>query len=347
MSTVKLKDVAQALGVSVVTVSNALSGKKGVSSELREQVVAKAREMGYNVSRYTKKSAEETKIGVVVSRKYLEVGASFYWAMYQQVAYVASKKNCFTMLAILDSAVTSKSALPAIVREESLAGMLVIGKIERIQMEHLMSVTKVPVVLLDFHEYGLACDAVMSNNYMGMYRATSYLLERGHDNIAFVGSRGATDNIMERYFGFRKAMEEWNKPIRKEWVLEDRDIESGIMKVTLPDRIPTAFACNSDHAASFVYDELLRRGYRVPEDVSLVAYDNYLFGHPLGKTITTYNVDMYGMAKAAIDILLKKQKNPDKRNGIQYIDSHIVERESVKNLNAFGRLRKNTETRRI
>lgn len=209
-----------------------------------------------------------------------------------------------------------------------------IGRIERRQMKQLLSATKAPVVLLDFYEAGLPCDAVMSNNYMGMYKATKYLLERGHKDIGFVGSVRATDNIMERYFGFRRGMEEYKRPIRKEWILEDRDLASGIMHIELPERIPSAFVCNSDHAAKYLYDRLTEKKYKIPEDVSIISYDNYLMDHPFANSLTTYNVDMRLMAKAAVDILLKKKKRPDKKPEIRYIDSEIIERGSVKNLNS-------------
>lgn len=330
--TVKLKDIADKLQVSVVTVSNALSGKKGVSAAVRDEVMKTAREMGYNIAKYEKKETDGVKIGVIVSEKYLEVGTSFYWAMYQQVAYAASKKHSFTMFEILDKHIKGNRELPKVIREESIDGLLVIGWMEPQYVERILAASKVPVVLLDFYQEGLPCDAVMSSNYIGMYKATRYLLERGHKDIAFVGSVKATDNIMERYYGFRKAMEEWGLPIRKEWKIEDRDIESGDIHITLPQNMPTAFVCNSDFTAGHLYDVLGKCGYQVPENISIVAYDNYLYGHPFANELTTYNVDMEKMAKTAVHILLKKIKGKDRHQGVRWIDSEVIERNSVKEL---------------
>ena len=72
------------------------------------------------------------------------------------------------------------------------------------------------------------------------------------------------------------------------------------------------------------------RGYRIPEDISIAAYDNYLFGHSFAKRLTTYNVDMKQMAEMAMKLLIGKIQGKDKRFGIRYIDSVIVERSSVK-----------------
>ena len=111
MGNVKLKDIAEALNVSTVTVSNALAGRKGVSEEVRSQVIEKAKELGYDLKKYTNKSQGFT-IGVIVAEKYLELGVSFYWSMYQKVAYAASKSQSVTMLEALGEENEEKGILP-------------------------------------------------------------------------------------------------------------------------------------------------------------------------------------------------------------------------------------------
>ena len=104
------------------------------------------------------------------------------------------------------------------------------------------------------------------------------------------------------------------------------------MRIELPERMPTAFACNSDLTAGYIFDRLTEKGYHVPDDISIAGYDNYLYGHPFAGEITTYNVDMVKMANAAVDILLKKCKKENRHQGVRYIDSDIIERSSVKNI---------------
>lgn len=332
MSEIKLKDIADALNVSSVTVSNALSGKKGVSEEVREMIFQTAREMGYDLSRYDK-TEKGSKIGVIVSRKYLEVGISFYWAMYQMVAYAASKKQGVTMFEALEADDEKQGTLPQLVHAKAVDGMIVIGWVKKTYIEKLVKKSGVPVVLLDFSMRDIPCDAVMSGNYVGMYKVTRYLLERGHRDIAFVGSVMANENIMDRYYGYKKGMMEAGIAVRKEWCLEDRDLVTGELHIELPAHMPTAFVCNSDLTASRIYDALLARGYRVPEDISIAGYDNYLFGHSFAEKLTTYNVDMKGMAKIAVKLLLKKIHGSEKRFGVRFVDSAVIERSSVRTLN--------------
>lgn len=331
MRSIKLKDIAEVLKVSTVTVSNALSGKKGVSEELREQVFQTARELGYDLSKY-ERAGESARIGVVVADKYLEVGVSFYWALYQQVAYAASKSQSLTMFEVLEKEYEEKGTLPKMVREKTIDGLIVIGWVKKEYIRKLVNVSGIPIVLLDFSMRDIPCDAVMSNNYVGMYKVVRYLLDHGHRDIAFVGSVRDNANIMDRYYGYRKALLEAGISFRKGWCLEDRDLVTGKIKVGLPEPMPTAFACNSDLTASHLYDVLKERGYRIPDDISIAAYDNYLFGHSFAKRLTTYNVDMKQMAETAMKLLIGKIQGKEKRFGIRYIDSVIVERASVKTL---------------
>ncbi len=97
------------------------------------------------------------------------------------------------------------------------------------------------VVQLDFATHNIPCDAVVSANYIGMYKVTRYLLEKGHRDIAFVGTIYANKNIMDRYFGYRKALEEREISLREEWLLEDRDFKTGRQEISLLKNMPTAF----------------------------------------------------------------------------------------------------------
>ncbi|MGN0293904.1 MAG: LacI family DNA-binding transcriptional regulator [Lachnospiraceae bacterium] len=329
MAEIKLSDIARELQISVVTVSNALSGKKGVSEELREKVVQKAKELGYDCSRYEKK--KNTCIGVLVPGKYVEIGASFYWELYQHVAYSVSQKMGNTIIEIVEWEDESANRMPKMLQEKDIDGLIIVGYMEHEYVSRLVKSTGSPIVLLDFKYRDLPCDAVVSGNYVGMYKMTRYLLDRGHKKIAFFGSIHANENIMDRYFGYRKGMEEFGISYRDEWVIDDRTVTTGkVIPVKLPEYMPTAFVCNSDFSAGVLYDCLVAKGYRVPEDISIVGYDNYLYGHSFGKELTTYNVDMRKMADTAVKILRSRIKGSEKAFGTRYIDSCVVERSSVK-----------------
>lgn len=329
MTEVKLGDIAKELQVSVVTVSNALSGKKGVSEEVRTRIIKKAKEMGYDCSRYEKK--KNTCVGVLIPGKYVEVGASFYWEMYQHVAYCVSQKMGNTIVEIVKWEDECSNRMPRLLQEKDIDGFIIVGYMEHEYVQKLIEKAGKSIVLMDFKCQDLRCDAVVSGNYIGMYKMTRYLLERGHKNIAFYGSIHANENIMDRYFGYRKGLEEYGIGYREEWIIDDRTINTGkAVPVKLPEHMPSAFVCNSDLSAGVLYDHLIEKGYRIPEDISIVGYDNYLYGHSFAKELTTYNVDMRKMAENAVRILRSRIRGSEKAFGTRNIDSYIVERNSVK-----------------
>lgn len=329
---VKLKDIAEALGISVVTVSNALSGKKGVSNSLRESILAKAEELGYKSTNYKKKEKTTETIGVLVPEKYLSVGASFYWAMYQQLVYALSKNGDVCMIEIVEEADVKQNKLPKLLSYDNISGLIIIGNIGQKYVKKIINKCDRPVVLLDICDRDNECDSIMSNNYKGMYKMTKYLIENGHRDIAFYGTVVSSENTMDRYFGYRKALEEANIEFNEEWLLDDRVLPSHEFKAVLPKKMPTAFACSCDMSSACLYDELNRNGYKVPEDISIVGYDNYMYGHSFVEDLTTYDVDMKRMTKVAVDTLMKRIKHNTTNFSTHYINGDIVERNSVKNI---------------
>ena len=93
--------------------------------------------------------------------------------------------------------------------------------------------------------------------------------------------------------------------------------------------VSSEYGCSKSSGG--LYDLLRQRGYRIPEDISIVGYDNYLI-HSFASSLTTYNVDMKRMASIALKLLLGKIRGVEKNYGIRYIDSTIIERSSVKEL---------------
>lgn len=328
---IKLKDIADELNVSIVTVSNALAGRKGVSEKTRNRIIEKAEELGYINPIDENENKKSEKIGILVSDRYIYENASFYWAMYEKVVLRLSKKGHISLFEIIDELNPRVEDLRLL--ELQLSGLIIIGKIESEFLTKLIDETNFPITLLDFNNKGYECDSILSNNYVGMYKMTKLLVKNGHRGIAFVGSIDATENIMDRYYGYRKCMAECGLKVFDEWVLNDRNIYKNEMKVELPKHMPTAFVCSSDLSASVLYDELIKVGYRVPEDISIVGYDNYLYGHSLFDNITTYDVRMDKMAKIAVDILIKKIKLGNDDYDVRYVDGKIIERNSVKNIN--------------
>lgn len=333
MAKVRLADIAERTGVSTVTVHNALAGNKGVSYELREEIQAVAREMGYQAlpaKKAEKETGEFRTIGVLIAENYLAQYTTFYWKMYQELAVVATDKHCFTAVEVLKKEDEKRTLrMPSCIEEKQVDGLIVLGEIDKNYIRKLKLMSQVPVVFLDFYDKELAEDAVVTDNFYGMFLMTEFLFEQGIDELGFVGSVFATSSIMDRYCGFMKSMMLHGKNIHPEWVIEDRD-EVGQMGFELPKKLPKGFVCNCDLAAVMVMEQLQQRGIRVPEDISVIGFDNYLYPGLADRKITTYEVNTRAMTKVALEKVLKQIRNPKSGRGMDVVSGHMVIKRSVK-----------------
>ena len=332
---VKLADIAKIMNVSTVTVSKALSDQKGVSEEMREKIKHLADEMGYKSPSAAKMmSAKKSyNIGVVLSERFLDQYESFYWQMYQAVATKAVSKECFTMLEVLGIDTEQSLELPKLLKEHKVEGLIILGLLKEDYLNMLVQNVDVPFICLDFYDKHQECDAVVTDNFYGMYRLTNYLFEMGHQDIAYVGTLLYTESITDRYFGYAKAMLEHGRQIRPDWIIDDRNMDNGQrdddFEFALPEKMPTAFVCNCDLTAGILINSLQTKGYRVPEDICVAGLDNYI--HPgIGKLgITTYEVDIKEMARKTINNLIKKMNHESYKQGISIVEGHMVIKDSV------------------
>lgn len=306
--TVKLADIAAIVNVSTVTVSKALSDQKGVSEEMRARIKQLAKEMGYQTPTAARLSSNKRtyNIGVLISEIYFDQTQSFYWQMYQSVATKAVSKECFTLLEVLSMQNEKEMILPKLLQEEKMDGLIIIGMLSSDYLSLIERNIKVPYICLDFYDRKHEFDAVITDNFYGMYKLVNYLFEMGHKKIAYVGTLLSTNSITDRYMGYYKAMLEHGQEVPADYVIDDRSKDT--------------------RARCINYDFVL------PKDISIVGFDNYQVPGRGDLDITTYEVDIKEMARKTINNLLKKIIGEHYKKGITTVEGHMVIKTSVKKL---------------
>ena len=329
---VTLADIAARVGVSNVAVSKALSGKPGVSEELRERIKEVAARMGYVSSTSTKSSANETgNIGVIIPESTYGDAVTFYGRLYEKVVRALYENNYYGILELLTKENEEAANLPKVMLDGKVDGLIFVGQLAENYIKRMVQQTELPVFFLDTYMPFVELDTVISDGYYGTYQLTNYLLEQGHRNIAFVGNVDATSSIADRYWGYRRSLRENQIEFKAEWEISDRD-ENGksFDKVLFDPKGIEAYVCNNDYAAHILIRNLEETGYRVPEDVSVVGFDNFL---PTGMDehrITTYEVDMERMAGVCVKSLIKKIKHKKYGGGIQIVTGKLIKKQTVK-----------------
>lgn len=337
---VSMREIGRQLGVSAVTVSKALGGKPGVSDAVREQITSKAEELGYQ---YEMNSRTSKDVGILVPGHFFGQGNSFYASLCKKLVQHLSEYNCYGVLSILSEEDENGCVYPAILGNKRVSGLVILGQVQRGYMRMLGSVeSSVPYICMDFYDEKSGTDAVVSDGLFGSYRLTSHLIHKGHRQIGFLGSINATSSIMDRYLGYYKAMIQNDLPIHAGWIVPDRDEHGEYQEYLLPNPLPTAFVCNCDRTAMLFMERLKALGLKVPQDVSLVGFDDYT--EAMSQVLTTFAVDQESLARETARMIIDKMHGLGDSKGRVVTGGRIVYRESVKDLNAVKQSSKAAKT---
>ena len=158
---------------------------------------------------------------------------------------------------------------------------------------------------------------------------TEYLYEHGLTKLAFVGSIHFSSSIMDRYCGFSKAVLEHRDVTPAEWILEDRD-ERGQIEIHLPEQMPEAFVCNCDLTAGLLMLELEKRGISVPEDVSVIGFDDVEYAKMCYPGLTTMRQNIMEKGRQAARLMIEAVQDHSLPREERIIPMELIERGTVK-----------------
>nr|WP_164849639.1 LacI family DNA-binding transcriptional regulator [Niallia taxi] len=328
-----MRDIANKLGVSSVTVSKALNDKDGVSEELKEKIKLLAEEMGYRFNTHAKsiKDGLSYNLGIVIPERFTGTTQSFYLQFYQMLTKILDGYHYSGILYILGQEDEDQLILPRIYNEKKVDGFIILGQIGNEYVKEIQKIDS-PVIFLDFYTDQNEIDSVLTDNFFGGYEITNYLVENGHKKIAYVGNIYATSSIQDRFLGYYKSLLEHRIELRQDYIIYDRDERGKYIDIVFPDDMPTAFVCNNDEIAYNLINNLQKNGYQVPEDCSVVGFDNSIFAALTEPLLTTVEVNIKEMSKAAVKIIMEKLHNPNEKYGRTLINGKIIHRNSVKKL---------------
>lgn len=297
-----LKDLAEATGLSGAAVSMSLRGLPGVSDETRRRVLAAAAELGYtrNLAASTLAAKRSGLIGVVVG----DLHNPFFADLSDAISAVAESNGLKVLLGA--GHYDKRRELDALetFRDLRADGVIIIGT--RIGPKAIESINaQMPVVAAACLPRATRLDRVVVDDRAGGRLATEHLIALGHTRIAHIHG-GAGAGGRERLTGFRDSM-------TAAGLAADRVVGGGFTAevgantaVDLSEDPPTAvFAC-SDVVAWGAIAELARHGIAVPDDVSVVGYDNSSITAPVGDFLTTIDGDLPTLGRRAVELLLER-----------------------------------------
>lgn len=309
---ISIVDIAKAANVSIATVSNVINGKGRVSTKTTQKIKRMIDEMGYtpNLTARNLKTKKSDLIGLVVPT--MQPGRlqsnPFYWDLLAGVEQGARDRKFHVILTGIDERTESFS----FVRERQLDGVIVTGTNEGSQAVERIMKLGVPAVFIDSYLSNPDLYQVYLNDRQGSYRATTYLIEQGHQRIALlIGDIDMNDIsyygvLHERWLGYRDALQDCGIEYDQDLMIRlQTSLEGGYQAATklieLAD-VTAAFSF-SDIVAMGLMKGLRDKGKSVPEDYSVIGFDNLFVSNYTSPSLTTVSQDILAKGQEAVQML--------------------------------------------
>ena len=329
---VKLKDIAEATGFSINTVSHALRDRPDIPEATRERIKRTAEEMGYirNAHASSFRSGKTSTISVILP----DITNPHFTIVFREI------EKCFREVGMTPLFInTNENAgeeLNAVRHaiEQNSAGVILCPTQQKRDSIELLKKSAIPYVLIGRRfEEGEGSDYVVCDDTEGAACATESLIGLGHERIAFIGAGSVISSARERLSGYKSALEKAGIPYSDRYVY-DTDPKNTADTEKLQDfllSIPdvTAIVAFSDSLAYRVIRGLRSLGKRVPEDVSVIGFDNVCSDYIFPTMLSSVSVSKKNMAKEASGLLLERISCPAGKRRQIILPTRLFSRETT------------------
>jgi DNA-binding LacI/PurR family transcriptional regulator len=301
-----IKDIARAAGVHHSTVSRALHNLPLVKKETADRIRRIAQEAGFTVSAVARSLAtQKTRmIGIVVT----DITDPFHHEIISGVDEVADEHGYSVVLADSQADPEREVRVVRTFNERRVDAIIVMSSRVGARYISLLTERKVPIVLVNNQRHDDFVHAVTINNVEASFLAVRHLIDLGHRRIAYLGNQSGVYSDPERFSGYRQAMADSNVPFHSDLVVHcdytPKAAGVGVNKLLSLKNPPTAIFCYNDLFALGVLHGV--RGHaRVPQDLSVVGFDDLFFAALLEPPLTTIRQPKKEMGRLAMELALK------------------------------------------
>ena len=333
----RVKDIAKEMNVSPATVSMVLNNKPGIGSETRKRILKYVEEIGYGKGPLSKPALRCKNIRLVIYRKHGLVvsDTSFFSALMESIDCEARDEGYNLLISYVNEMENnSKMEVLRLLAENPPEGIFLLAT-EMNQKDILpFKQLNLPMLLLDssIDEEGL--DTVVIHNFQGAYLATRYLLDNGYTDIGYLHSSVWIQNFDERKEGLLAALLDAGLTCDRKHVYElEPTIEGSYrdMKQLIEQgmELPAACFADNDIIAMGAMKALKERGVRIPEDISIVGFDDMPFCEIAEPPLTTVKVYNRRMGALSVQRLIGRIENKFEETVKVQVSTGLIERQSV------------------
>ncbi|EGQ9611411.1 substrate-binding domain-containing protein [Vibrio cholerae] len=330
-----MKDIARLAGVSTSTVSHVINKSRFVSDEIAERVNNAAQQLNYAPSALARslKMNRTKTIGMLVTTS----TNPFFGEVVKGV-----ERSCYHQGYNLILCNTEgdnqrmKASINTLLQKRVDGLLLMCSTLEGERLDVFDRYPDIPIVVMDWGPILFASDKIQDNSLQGGYMAAKHLIECGHKEIGCITGPLIRHQAQMRYEGYKRALAEAGIAMNPDWIVEsDFECEGGYQafeKLYQRGKLPSALFVSNDMMAMGVIQAASQRGLRIPDDLSLIGYDDVHIAKFMTPALTTIHQPKYRLGKAAVDTLLYRLENPDTTAQVVQLEPTLVVRNSVRKL---------------
>lgn len=329
---ITIKEIAELAGVSKATVSLTLNNKGAVGEKTRQLIWDIANENGYSKKNFVMKKN-------LLFVKYIGNGAAIehngdFIARIVDAIEFASREYSYS-LTMKNVEVGELEKEIKNINFDDFAGMIILATEVDARKGDIIKEIPIPVIAVDnmFEDYDI--DSVVMDNHGGIFTAVKYLYELGHREIGYIDSGIRFSNFDLRTEGYKRALKKLGLKENQDHIkYVQPNLEGaycGMKSEIEKDKImPTAFVAANDTIAIGAMKALKEYGFKIPDEISIIGFDDIPFGRVLDKSLTTMNVDKEQLGMLAVKFLHHKILNPNDKGCTKTITrTKLIQRETV------------------
>lgn len=332
---IKIKDIAKQAGVSVATVSLVINSKPGVSQATRERVLNLIKETGYvpsltkidnNKRRNSIRYLMYKKYGIVVDEN------GFVASLTDGINLGAQELGYDVIITTINE--SNKDSVLDMALEDPKDGIILLGTELLSEDLAFLSNFNCPIVIVDNYFEFENYDSVVMNNVGAVYTAVEYLHNKGFDKIGHFESTLNTSNFAERKEGYIKALNKLNLEYKPKYTFKLKPTMNGAYKDMVKilennPELPNAIFSDNDTIAVGAIKALTEFGIKVPEQVSIVGFDDIPFCKMIEPKLTTMRIFKEKIGQMAVRRLVEKIESNDDTVVKVRVGADLIERKST------------------
>ncbi len=331
-----IKDVAQKAGVSIATVSLAIHDHKRISPETKRKVQKAINELNYSPSKSARNlvSKKTGNIGFLLTDDHFLRTEPFYTRIFLGTEFEAREGEYYVLLNTVNREYDECDKLPRFVLDKSVDGIIIAGKVPEMLINKL-SATNLPLIFVDYIPPKNKYPLVLIDNIHGGSLATEHLIDKGHKNIAFIGGDINHPSIHDRFQGYKLTLEKANITITDNLIsLEEpyparqNGYDAAQRLINNNKDITAIFACNDAMAIGAMHF-LKDNGYKIPQDVSVIGFDDVEADLLLDPPLTTIRVPKVDLGAEAMRLMVDVLKNNNVAPKKILVPVELIERKST------------------